>query len=106
AIPVEFIADTPYLAPRTETERALAGIWEEVLGVERVGVQDPFLHLGGHSLLAVQVLARVRQRFGVDPPVRALFDFPTVESLASAVERELPHRRTDLGPAPRRRRRA
>ncbi len=99
ALPVEFAADRLYVAPRTATEKALAEIWEEVLGVERVGIQDPFLHLGGHSLLAVQVLARVRRRLGADLPPRALFDFPTVESLAAAVESELPRRRTDLAMA-------
>jgi amino acid adenylation domain-containing protein len=100
AIPVEFASSVSYEAPRTETEKVLAGIWEEVLAVERVGIRDPFFHLGGHSLLAVQVLSRIRRLFGVGLPVRALFDFPTVESLALAIERELPEKETALAPSP------
>jgi amino acid adenylation domain-containing protein len=75
-----------YVAPRNPTEDILAGIWKEVLGVERVGVHDDFFELGGHSLLAVQVLARVRAAFGIDIPLGRLFEAATVEQLALAVE--------------------
>jgi amino acid adenylation domain-containing protein len=75
-----------YVAPRNPTEDILAGIWKEVLGVERVGVLDGFFDLGGHSLLAVQVLSRVRAAFGIDIPLGRLFEAATVEQLALAVE--------------------
>jgi acyl transferase domain-containing protein len=73
---------TPYAAPRTDTERVLAGIWEDVLGIRPVGIHDDFYELGGHSLLALQVLSRVRQALGAELPLRAIFDAPTVARLA------------------------
>jgi NAD(P)-dependent dehydrogenase (short-subunit alcohol dehydrogenase family) len=73
---------TPYVAPRSETERVLAGIWEEVLGIGPVGVHDDFHELGGHSLIALRVLSRVRQALGSELPLRAIFDAPTVARLA------------------------
>jgi amino acid adenylation domain-containing protein len=75
-----------FVAPRTATERALAGIWEQVLGVEHVGLHDDFFELGGHSLLATQVISRVRDAFQVDIPLRTLFQAPTVAGLAEYVE--------------------
>jgi pristinamycin I synthase 3 and 4 len=75
-----------FVAPRTPTEQALAGIWCEVLGLERVGVHDDFFDLGGHSLLAVQVLVRMRRVFRIDLPVQLLFASRTIERLASVVE--------------------
>jgi thioesterase domain-containing protein/acyl carrier protein len=74
-----------YAAPVGETEEAVAGIWAEVLGVERVGRHDNFFELGGHSLLAVRVIARMRQVLGVEAPLAHLFSHPTVESLAARV---------------------
>ena len=71
-----------YVAPRTPDEAALARIWAEVLGVERVGIRDDFFELGGHSLLATQIVARVRQRMGVELPLGTLFAMPNVEELA------------------------
>jgi acyl carrier protein len=74
-----------YVAPRSETETLVAGIWEELLGLERVGVDDDFFELGGHSLLATQVIARLRKAFDVQLAVHALFTTPTVAGLAEAV---------------------
>jgi amino acid adenylation domain-containing protein len=71
-----------YVAPSTPDEAALARIWSEVLGVERVGVRDDFFSLGGHSLLATQIVARVRQQLGVELPLGTIFAMPTVEELA------------------------
>ncbi|MEW5927966.1 MAG: amino acid adenylation domain-containing protein, partial [Gemmatimonadota bacterium] len=79
-------AEGAYVAPRTAAEEVLAGIWSEVLGVERVGVEENFFSLGGHSLLAMQVATRVRQALGVELPPRALFEAPTVAALSERVE--------------------
>ncbi|MBW3656792.1 MAG: non-ribosomal peptide synthetase, partial [Gemmatimonadetes bacterium] len=75
-----------YVAPRTVTEAALAEIWAEVLGVERVGVHDGFFVLGGHSLSAMRVIARVQSVFGVWIPIRDLFRGPTVAQAAERIE--------------------
>ncbi|MBV9108414.1 MAG: amino acid adenylation domain-containing protein, partial [Gemmatimonadetes bacterium] len=76
-----------YVAPRTPTEQALAAIWAELLGAARVGVEDGFFALGGHSLLATRVVSRVRDAFGVDLALRAVFESPTVAGLAAEIDR-------------------
>jgi amino acid adenylation domain-containing protein len=78
--------EAAYVAPRTPAEEVIAGIWSQVLGVERVGVYDNFFELGGHSLLATQVISRVRGAFQVEAPLRSLFEGPTVAELAQGVE--------------------
>ncbi|HEX2208814.1 MAG TPA: phosphopantetheine-binding protein, partial [Longimicrobium sp.] len=78
----EYTAAEDFVAPRDSAETALAAIWGEVLRVERVGVRDDFFDLGGHSMLAIRVAARVREAFGVELTVRALFENRTVEGLA------------------------
>ncbi|MHB1328062.1 MAG: amino acid adenylation domain-containing protein, partial [Gemmatimonadales bacterium] len=86
SLSVTFGADrAAYLAPRTDAERAMARIWEDVIGVSPVGVHDHFFEIGGHSLMAVRVLARVRAVFGAEPPLRVLFEQPTVAALTAAV---------------------
>ena len=74
-----------YEAPRTAEERALAVIWAEVLGLDRIGVHDDFFRLGGHSLLATRVVARVRRELEIDLPLRSLFQTPTLAGLAATI---------------------
>jgi amino acid adenylation domain-containing protein len=86
-----------YEPPRTPVEEMLAGVWSELLGVERVGSGDDFFALGGHSLLATQVVSRVRESFGVEVPLRALFETPDLAGLARVVEAA---QRAGVGGAP------
>ncbi|MDX2089002.1 MAG: amino acid adenylation domain-containing protein, partial [Kofleriaceae bacterium] len=76
-----------YVAPRTEAEELLAGIWIQLLGIERVGVHDNFFELGGHSLLVMRLVARVRQVHGVELTVRAVFEARTLGNLAAVIAR-------------------
>ena len=79
-----------YCPPRSPVEKVIADIWAEVLNLPRVGIDDNFFDLGGHSLLAMQLRARLRDIFGVELPVRALFESPTIAEQAALVARERP----------------
>ena len=78
---------TAFVAPRTDAERALADLWSELFGIAPIGVDDSFLGLGGHSLLAIQLATRLRAACGVDLPITAVFEAPTVAELARRVRR-------------------
>jgi len=80
-------ASDEYVAPSTSTEAALAAIWAELLGVERVSADDGFFAAGGHSLLATRVLGRAREAFGVELPLRAVFESPRLSALAAEIDR-------------------
>src|SRR5580693_1158152 len=82
----EGIVQAAYEAARSPTEEVLAGIWCEVLKLDRVGVHDNFFELGGHSLLATRVTARLREAFGIELALRAVFEAPTLQRLAAHVE--------------------
>ncbi|HEX2079519.1 MAG TPA: amino acid adenylation domain-containing protein, partial [Longimicrobium sp.] len=88
-VPEYASAEERWVAPRTPVEEVLAGIWAEVLRVERVGATDAFFDLGGHSLLATRLCSAVRERLGVEVPVRAVFEHPVLESFAAEVDRLL-----------------
>ncbi|HEY3579053.1 MAG TPA: amino acid adenylation domain-containing protein, partial [Pyrinomonadaceae bacterium] len=92
-----------YVAPRTAEEELLAGVWAEVLGIERVSVHDNFFERGGHSLLATQVISRIRALFQIDLPLRALFDTTTLAELAQLIVRARQEEVAGAGPAIERR---
>ncbi|HYK41880.1 MAG TPA: amino acid adenylation domain-containing protein [Thermoanaerobaculia bacterium] len=92
-----------FVAPSTPTERALAKAWQDVLGLDHVGVHDNFFSLGGHSLLMIQVAARLRDSVGVELPLRTFFEAPTIAGLALQADQAVPGEREQvpaIRPAP------
>ncbi len=73
-------------APRNPTEEVLAAIWEDVFGKEQIGIDESFADLGGHSLLAIQIIARARDAFQAEIPLRSIFEKPTIRGLATLIE--------------------
>ena len=78
-------SESEYAAPRTPTEALIAGIWADLLHVERVGIHDNFFAMGGHSLLATQLMSRINSAFHLSLAVRVLFDSPTVGEMTGAI---------------------
>jgi acyl-CoA synthetase (AMP-forming)/AMP-acid ligase II/thioesterase domain-containing protein/acyl carrier protein len=72
--------------PRTPIEEALASIWAELLGLERVGIHDSFFDMGGHSLLIVRLISRIKKQFGVNLPVAIIFQYATIADFAKLLE--------------------
>ena len=83
---VDDLIGDQFIAPRTENERKMAGIWQQVLKLDKVGVTNNFFELGGHSLLATQCISRIREEFGVELPVKLLFTTPTIEALCHQLD--------------------
>jgi phthiocerol/phenolphthiocerol synthesis type-I polyketide synthase E len=77
---------TAYAAPENELEERIADVWQSLLGVDRVGVHDDFFALGGHSLLATQIIARLKDMFELELPLKVIFEAPTIAKLAVLVE--------------------
>ena len=75
-----------YIAPSSRVEQTIADIWQELLGIETIGIYDNFFELGGHSLLATQIIGRLRETFRFNLPLRALFETPTIRELAIVIE--------------------
>jgi amino acid adenylation domain-containing protein len=87
ALPLESAGPGPdFVAPRSGTERALAGIWSELLKIEYLGINDDVFDLGAHSLMAMKALTRIRDVFGVNLSLRNLFESPSVAALAEAID--------------------
>ncbi len=82
---LQLSAAVDYVAPRNDIEAELVSIWQQILRLEKVGVQDNFFDIGGHSLLATQVISHLRRSLGVDLPLRVIFEQPTIAALAEQV---------------------
>nr|WP_276540155.1 non-ribosomal peptide synthetase [Paenibacillus dendritiformis] len=74
-----------YVAPRTALEAELAQIWQEVLGLSRIGVKDNFFDIGGHSLRATTLVAKLHKEMGIEMPLREVFQYPTIEQMAEVI---------------------
>ena len=86
ALPIPDRVDGSFQTPRTPLEKEMAALWAELLGVPQVGLLDDFFRqMGGHSLLATRLVSRIRNAFGVELPLRAVFETPTVHGLSIAV---------------------
>jgi acyl transferase domain-containing protein/acyl carrier protein len=76
-----------YVAPGNELEQTITNIWQQLLGIEQVGIHDNFFELGGHSLLATQLISRIRETLQVELPLNSLFEESSVAGLAERIER-------------------
>ncbi|HET7091679.1 MAG TPA: amino acid adenylation domain-containing protein [Anaerolineae bacterium] len=100
ALPAPQFTFTDSRTPRTPQETLLAALFAEILGVERVGIDDNFFYLGGQSLLATRLVSRIRSAFNVEVSIRAVFEAPTVETLTQRIQ-TAPQARARLRPSPR-----
>ncbi|MGG1080130.1 surfactin non-ribosomal peptide synthetase SrfAA [Bacillus subtilis] len=86
ALEVKAVSGTAYTAPRNETEKAIAAIWQDVLNVEKAGIFDNFFETGGHSLKAMTLLTKIHKETGVEIPLQFLFEHPTIAALAEEAD--------------------
>ena len=86
--PQRALVENP-VPPRTPVEKLLADIWSQLLGVEKVGIQQTFFELGGHSLLATQAISLLRESLQFDLPLRVFFENPRIEELANYIEQSM-----------------
>ncbi len=89
--------DSDYVAPETEVERMLARIWQDLLGVSDVGVDDSFFDLGGHSLIAVRLFAQIKKAYRIEFPISILFEAPSIRKIASLIEAQIGPQDGDAG---------
>jgi amino acid adenylation domain-containing protein/FkbH-like protein len=82
--------DEEYVEPKTDIEKSIAGIWENLLGIKGIGINDDFFYLGGHSLLASQIITRISEKFHVRLPLESLFESSTISGLIRKIESEKP----------------
>ena len=80
------VGEREFVAPANESERTLAGIWTQLLGVEQPSTSDNFFELGGHSLLAVRLISRIREVFQLELTIGEIFMHPTIASLGAHIE--------------------
>jgi len=78
---------TPFVAPRTKEEEGMARIWEEILGIQGLGIHDNFFELGGESLLGTQLTSRIREQYRIQLPLRDFFKQPTIAGVSDLLER-------------------
>jgi epothilone synthetase B len=81
---------TKFQAPESATERVIASVWEELLGVAPIGIEDDFFELNGDSLLAAQLMARLQQMFETKVPISLIFGYPTIRELAAQIGDRFP----------------
>ena len=75
-----------FVAPENETEESLVAVWQEVLGIDDIGINDDFFELGGDSLLGTQLISRIKTNFGVQLPMKAVYLHPTIKSMSAQIE--------------------
>jgi hypothetical protein len=80
------MSSTPYVEPRNEVERVVAAAWQDLFGIQSMGVNDNFFEADGHSLLAIQIVARLAKDTGVKLPVNAMFESPTIAQIAERID--------------------
>ena len=88
--------ETTYIAPQTEVEQSIATVWQEVLHLEKIGVDDSFFDLGGHSLLMAHAHSQLREVIDRDVSMMEMFKYPTISSLAKYLSEE-PEEKSSIG---------